>query len=417
METESTGANVVMDSIIGALISNVPTEATKHIINGSSAQYSNSLYGTGINNPNDTGKDAQYCQPVSSSAGSGGSSSRSSSSSSSSSRRKDTLEQKKCSTCNKDCQTPNNLMKIKLKDCIEKMGKADFQNSPHHFTRNSFLNSSNVDEHLVNIDILTWVPDLIYKSSLVRCWQKDCGGGLKRTRILTRSVESLDGVKFVLYAQYECEKCHVLKTSLDLEAMAQSGYPLPILDLCPVVPFKKSSVEKETYEMLITLCTAGMSFEAFQNLVQQKRFRAYTKAASFFLQMQSIMHVAVQPLKASTGLGFSGVAILGLSQTHFSPFPEFESHCNGWGGGRGFTADQWANVFMDGTKTLQHLAEAVETSIGGVSLSHDVTYAVAQHIHVQIPQDQGGPMTAPVQGLSIGKLVHIPPRQPPMVYF
>ena len=87
-EKEGTGANVVLDMTIAALISDVPTESTKHIINGTAAQYSTSLYGTGTNNPNDTGE-AQYCQPVSARKNRGGSSS-----SSSSSQRQETLEEK-----------------------------------------------------------------------------------------------------------------------------------------------------------------------------------------------------------------------------------------------------------------------------------------------------------------------------------
>jgi hypothetical protein len=299
-------------------------------------------------------------------------------------------------------------MDKKLKEYINEMEKAEFQNRPHHFERNPFLSSLHLEDHLVNRDVYTWVPDFIYKSHLIRCWKGGCGGGLKRTRTLTRSVEAIDGVKFILYAQYQCEKCHGLKSSLDLDAMGQSGYPLSVLELCPVVPFKKSSVEKETYELMITLCSSGTKFEAFQHLVQKVRFRAYTKAASLFLQMQAITSAAVRPLQRSTGLGASGVSILGTSQSILA-FPEFESHCDGWGGGSGLTADQWVNVFMDGTKTLKLMAEAVELSIGGVSLSHDATFASAQKIHVNMDILVGKPMAAPVQGLSIGTLVHILP--------
>ena len=102
-EKEGTGANVVLDMTIAALISDVPTESTKHIINGTAAQYSTSLYGTGTNNPNDTGE-AQYCQPVSARKNRGGSSS-----SSSSSQRQETLEEKKCDKCKKDCLTQRNI--------------------------------------------------------------------------------------------------------------------------------------------------------------------------------------------------------------------------------------------------------------------------------------------------------------------
>ena len=129
METEkdATGANVVQDTIIAALIYNQPTNSTKHIINGSDAQYSASLHGTGINN--DTGE-VQYCQPALARK------SRSSGGSSSSSRRKETLEAKKCGICSKDCLTPNNLMAAKVKECIIKMSNSDFTNRPHHFRRN-----------------------------------------------------------------------------------------------------------------------------------------------------------------------------------------------------------------------------------------------------------------------------------------
>ena len=397
-EKEGTGANVVLDMTIAALISDVPTESTKHIINGTAAQYSTSLYGTGTNNPNDTGE-AQYCQPVSARKNRGGSSS-----SSSSSQRQETLEEKKCDKCKKDCLTPNNLMAEKLKKCIDQMGTPEFMNSPRHFESNPFLCSNDLNEYLVNHGVLTWVPHYLYKSSLVRCWVVDCGGHLNMTRIKKRSVEAINGVTFVLYAQYQCDKCNCFKTSLDLDAMALAGFPLAVLNSCPVVPFKKSSVEKATYETLITLCSSGTAFEGFAKLVSTTRFRVYTHAASTFLQMQSIMNVEVQPLQASTGLGLSGVAILGSSQS-FSPFPEYDSHCNGWGGGKSPTAGYWADVYMDATKSLKSLADAVEVSIGGMSYSHDHTFACAQKIKITIPVDQGGPMVAPIVGLSIGKLV------------
>ena len=391
-ELEGTGANVPVDTIITALIFNNPTESTKHLIDGSGAQFSDSLYGTGRNNPNDTGGE-QFCQPTAKQKRGGAGSS-----SSSSSKRKETLEEKKCDMCHKDCQKPSNLMLAKLQKCIAAMKTSGFASSPRHFERNPFLCSSDLEEHLVNQDVLTWMPHLIYWNSTIRCWVNGCGGSLKMAKISHRSVEAMDGVKFILSAQYLCENCGRYKTSLDLDAMAQSGFPLAVLALCPVVPFKKSSVEKGTYELMITLCSSGTPFEAFGKMVESTRFGVYTKTASRFLQMQAIKNTGVQPLKATTGLGSSGVAILGSSQPLVA-FPEFYSHCNGWGGGKGPTPVQWGLIFMDGTKSLKLMSKGVEGSIGGVSMSHDLTFDSASRILVTIPVDQGGPMVAPVVSL------------------
>ena len=395
-ESEVTGANVYLDTIVTALITNKANESTKQLINGSRAQFSDSLYGTGINNPNDT-RGEQFCQPTAKQKRAGASSS-----SSSSDKRKETLEEKKCDMCHKDCQKPSNLMLAKLQKCIAEMKTSGFASSPRHFERNPFLCSTDLEEHLVNQDVLTWMPHLIYWNSTIRCWVKGCGGSLKISKISHRSVEAIDGVKFILSAQYRCDKCCHYKSSLDLDAMAQSGFPLAVLSLCPVIPFKKSSVEKGTYELMITLCSSGTPFEAFGKMVESTRFGVYTTTASRFLQLQAIKNTAVQQLQATTGLGSSGVAILGSSQPLVA-FPEFDSHCNGWGGGKGPTPVQLGLIFMDGTKSLKLMSKGVEGSIGGISMSHDQTFDSASKILVSIPVDQGGPMVAPVESLSICK--------------
>ena len=76
-ESEVTGANVYLDTIVTALITNKANESTKQLINGSRAQFSDSLYGTGINNPNDT-RGEQFCQPTAKQKRAGASSSSSS---------------------------------------------------------------------------------------------------------------------------------------------------------------------------------------------------------------------------------------------------------------------------------------------------------------------------------------------------
>ena len=43
-ESEVTGANVYLDTIVTALITNKANESTKQLINGSRAQFSDSLY-------------------------------------------------------------------------------------------------------------------------------------------------------------------------------------------------------------------------------------------------------------------------------------------------------------------------------------------------------------------------------------
>ena len=302
-ELEGTGANVTVDIAIAGLISNKAVESTKHFIDGSGAQYSKELYGTGVNNPNDTGG-VQYCQPIASQK-------NNNASSSSSSRRKETMEEKKCDKCTKDCLTPSNLMKVKLKSMTDEMKTRGFVARPHHFEKRPFLCSTDLEDYLVNHSVFTWMPHLVFNSSHIRCWEFGCSGSLKMSRIKHRSVEAIDGVKFILCAQYQCNKCLHYKSSLDFDAMARSGYPLAVLALCPVIPFKKSSVERATYELMITLCSSGTSFEGFEKLVQSTRFRVFTQAASSFLQMQSIKNTAVQPLQATTGLGSLGVAVLG----------------------------------------------------------------------------------------------------------
>ena len=242
-----------------------------------------------------------------------------------------------CSVCNHDHQVANNIMKKRLADLrktILSEIKANPKYIPKHVLRNDMLLTSDLNEVLSNKDIFIWLPHKLDPGCTLenlKCWATGCSGGKITMKGLNwRGVEGLNDNGFVMYAEFRCSGCKGDKSSLQTDVLEHMGFPLVVIDKCPVVSLHRSTLDRTLYDLYLSTVGTIVGPGQFASIVEKRRSARWAEDCATYLQV-----TLAEKSAKMRGIGQYGFCE--DSPTETKSFPQRDTHCDGYGGSKGPT--------------------------------------------------------------------------------
>lgn len=190
---------------------------------------------------------------------------------------------------------------------------------------------------------------------------------------VVRKVEMQSDIGYIANARYFCSKggkSHKW-TASSSEALRRAGLPLDLIVQLPVVMYESNAVTVELGEMIVDIMSSfGGGASMVCALIAKNRVSAYLKAYNRYVG--HLTHY--KALCESNPF---------LNAPEMVSFPDFFSHCRGYNGSLGPSADFVSTLLFATTEANKEFYNKYRRTIKGLVLSEDHHHNICDIIVIQ----------------------------------